>query len=228
MNEWFHHPLFGIGLSVIAFSFAQQLQRKWSWLHPLFVCSGSIMIILLSFRIPFEAYKVGGDVITLFLGPATVALGVPLYKNAGLIRKHMMPILSGITVGSLTGIASAAVIVGLLGGTKEIIYSMMPKSVSAPIAVEISSHLGGIPELTVVMTVLTGLLGSMLGTTFLKWFGIKDDISIGIAIGTAAHGIGTARVIRDSELQGGLSGFAMGAAGILTSLLFIPVYYWLQ
>lgn len=228
MSEWLEHPLFGIAISVIAYSFAQRLHQRWNWLHPLFVCAGSIMIVLLSMNIPYEAYRIGGDLITILLGPATVALGVPLYKYAGLIRKHMLAILIGICSGAISGIISAALIVGLLGGTKEIMLSMMPKSVSSPIALEIAKQLGGIPELSVVLTVLTGLLGSMFGTTILPWFGIKDDVSIGIAMGTAAHGIGTAKVIRDSELRGGLSGLAMGLMGIFTSLLFIPIYLWLQ
>jgi predicted murein hydrolase (TIGR00659 family) len=226
VNEWLYHPLFGIAISVIAYTIAQRLNRRWGWLHPLFVCSGSLIVVLLLFRIPYEAYQVGGDVITILLGPATVALGVPLYKYSGLIRKHIASILTGIVVGSISGIGSAAAIVGVLGGTKEIMLSMMPKSVSSPIALEIARHLGGIPELSVVLTVLTGLLGSMFGTVCLRWFGIKDDISVGIAIGTAAHGIGTAKVVRDSELRGGLSGFAMGMTGIVTSLLFIPIYLW--
>jgi predicted murein hydrolase (TIGR00659 family) len=228
MSSIIHHPLFGIAISVIAYAVAQQLNRKWRWLHPLFVCAGSIIIVLLAARIPYDAYKVGGDMITILLGPATVALGVPLYKYASLIRKNMAAILTGVIVGSLIGIGSAAAFVGMLGGTKEIMLSMMPKSVSSPIAIEISRHLGGIPELSAVLTVLTGLFGSIFGKTLLHWFGVKDDISIGIAIGTAAHGIGTAKVVRDSELQGGLSSFAMGLAGIVTSVLFVPIYLWLS
>lgn len=226
MNEWLYNPIFGISVSVIAYTLAQRLQRKWKWLHPLFVSGSSLILLIWSLRIPLEAYQAGGNFITLLLGPATVALGVPLYKYAGLIRKHMVSILTSVTIGSVTGIVSAAALVGLLGGTKEIVFSMMPKSVSSPISLEIAKHLGGIPELSVVLTVLTGLFGSMFGTTILKRFGIRDDVSIGIAIGTAAHGIGTAKVVRDSELQGGLSSFAMGLAGIVTSILFIPIYFW--
>ncbi len=227
-GEWLYHPLFGIAVSVIAYATAQSLHRKWNRLHPLFLCAGGVMLVLLILRIPYEAYRAGGDIITLMLGPATVALGVPLYKNFGLIRKHLAGILTSVMAGSVVGLASAAALVGLLGGSREILASMMPKSVSSPIAIEISRHLGGIPELSAVLTVLTGLLGSMFGKAILSWFGLKDDISVGIAIGTAAHGIGTARLIRDSELQGSLSGFAMGLAGILNSILFIPVYLWLH
>ncbi|GGI43806.1 membrane protein [Paenibacillus marchantiophytorum] len=228
LQTWLNQPLFGIALSVIAYACAQLIYQRWRWLHPLFVCSGFIIILLLLLHIPYGVYKVGGDVLTLMLGPATVALGVPLYKNAGLIKKHMTGILISVTFGSLTGIVSAALLVGLLGGSRDIMLSMMPKSVSSPIAIEISRHLGALPELTSVLTVLTGLFGSMFGKQILRWLGVKDGISIGIAIGTAAHGIGTAKIVKDSELQGSLSGFAMGVAGIVTSLLFVPVYWWLH
>ncbi|MEC0231064.1 LrgB family protein [Paenibacillus alba] len=227
-SEWVNQPLFGIALSVVAYTGAQLIQQRWRWLHPLFICSGFIIILLLACQIPYSAYKMGGDMLTLLLGPATVALGVPLYKHAGLIKRHLAGILVSVTVGSLTGMISAAAFIGLLGGSRDILLSMMPKSVSSPIAIEISRHLGGLPELTSVLTVLTGLFGSMIGKQLLTWLGFKDSLSIGIALGTAAHGIGTAKLVKDSELQGSLSGFAMGAAGIMTSVLFIPVYWWLR
>lgn len=226
MSTWINHPIFGIALSIMAYTGAQYIHRRWRWMHPLFTCSGFIIVILLSFRIPYEAYQKGADILTLLLGPATVALGVPLYKNAALIKKHIMGILVSVIVGSIASIATAAALVAFLGGSREILLSVLPKSVSSPIALEISRQLGGLPELTAVLTVLTGLFGSMFGVKLLKWVGLKDDLSIGISIGTAAHGIGTARLIKDSETQGSLSGFAMGAAGIITSLLFIPIYWW--
>ncbi|OAS18968.1 murein hydrolase effector protein LrgB [Paenibacillus oryzisoli] len=224
--SWLMNPMFGITLSVAAYTAAQFIHQRWRWLHPLFVCSGFIILVLLSFHIPYSAYKVGADMITLLLGPATVALGVPLYKHAGLIKKHLTSILLAVTLGSVSGIVTAAALVGLLGGSREILLSMLPKSVSSPIALEISRHLGGLPELTAVLTVLTGLFGSMIGRKLLTWLGWRDTLSIGIAVGTAAHGIGTARLLKDSEEEGSMSGFAMGAAGIITSILFIPLYWW--
>ena len=166
--------------------------------------------------------------LTLLLGPATVALGVPLYKYKELIRRNLARVLISVLAGSITGIAASAAIVGLLGGSQSIILSMLPKSVSSAISIEIAARLGAIPELTAVLTTLTGLLGSMFGTRILNWFRIRDDISIGIAIGTAAHGIGTAKVFKDSEQQGGFAGLSMGICGIMTPILFIPIYMWLK
>src|SRR4051812_41075911 len=120
-SSWLINPAFGITISVVAYAAAQFIHQRWRWLHPLFVCSGFIILVLLSFHIPYAAYKVGGDVLTLLLGPATVALGVPLYKNVGLIKKHITGIMIAVTLGSLTAIASTAAIVGLLGGSREIL-----------------------------------------------------------------------------------------------------------
>ncbi len=140
----------------------------------------------------------------------------------------LLPIATGITVGSISALLLSAALAWGLGGSRELIVTMMPKSVTSPVALEISKQAGGLPELTAVLTVLTGLIGSVLGPSLLRWAGVRDDISIGTAMGTAAHGIGTARIIRDSELAGSISGFAMGAAAILTSVLFIPIYIWLS
>lgn len=223
-DEFVAQPLFGIALSVICYSIALIVNRKRRWLHPLFLSSGLVIAFLLAGDIPYEAYRVGGDMLIFFLGPATVALGIPLYKNARRIQSNLAAILGGITVGSVSALILSAAFVWSLGGSKELMLTMMPKSVSSPIALEISRQSGGIPELTAVLTVLTGLIGSMFGPVLLRLSGVRDDISIGTAIGTAAHGIGTARIIRDSELQGSVSGFAMGAAAIITSILFIPLY----
>ncbi|UJF35989.1 LrgB family protein [Paenibacillus hexagrammi] len=219
-------PLCGLTLSVVAYGAGLLLQRRWRFMHPLFVCSALIIFVLITLHIPFEDYKKGADFLTILLGPATVALGVPLYKYAHLIRSNLRRIGVSVLAGSIAGITCSAAIVGLLGGSKSIVLSMMPKSVSSPIAIEISQHLGGVPELTAVLTTMTGLFGSMFGTQILRRLRIKDDISIGIAMGAAAHGIGTAKVLKDSEVQGSFSGLSMALCGILTSLLFIPVYIW--
>lgn len=227
-REWTEQPLFGIALTVLAYVFALALQQRWKALHPLLTCSALVIAFLLVTNVPYDAYRKGGDYIVFLLGPATVALGIPLYKNAQRIRNALLPIAAGITAGSISALLLAAGLVWVLGGSRELLVTMMPKSVTSPIALEISRQAGGIPELTAVLTVLTGLIGSMFGPGLLRLAGVRDDISIGTAIGTSSHGIGTARIIRDSELAGSVSGFAMGAAAILTSLLFIPLYWYLR
>jgi len=219
-------PLFGLTLTIAAYAGALLLQKKWRALHPLLFCSLFILAVLLLFQIPYESYRQGSDILVFLLGPATVALGIPLYKNAGKIKAKLIPIAAGITTGSVSALLLSAALVWMLGGSSELIATMMPKSVTAPVALEISRQAGGIPELTAVLTVLTGLIGSMAGPALLRLAGVRDDIAVGTAMGTAAHGIGTARIIQDSELAGSTSGFAMGISAILTSLLFIPIYHW--
>lgn len=221
-------PLFGISLTVLCYLAALGLHRRWKWLHPLFVTGGGLIAVLVLLDIPYESYRQGGDMIAFMLGPSTVALGIPLYKQAPRIRKRMAAILGGITVGSMSAMASAALLVWLLGGTKELMLTMIPKSATTPISVEIVRQLGGEPELGAVLTVLTGLLGSMIGPELLRLAGVRQDIPLGVAIGTSSHGIGTARVLRESELAGGVSGFAMAVTGIVTSICAIPLYGWLN
>ncbi|WP_135551064.1 LrgB family protein [Paenibacillus cymbidii] len=220
-------PLFGIAITVLVYSCAQWLYARWRFLHPLFVTAGSLIALLLVTGIPYEDYRKGGDALVLLLGPATVALGVPLYKNAALIRRQLVAILGGLTTGSIAAMLASAALVWLLGGSQELLLTMVPKSVTTPIAIELTRRLGGIPELSAVLTTLTGLIGSMAGPELLRLCGVRSDVAVGVAVGTASHGIGTARLIRDSELQGGVSGMAMGLAGMFVSLALMPVYWWL-
>lgn len=221
-------PLFGVTLTVGAYVIAQAVYRRLPWLHPLVPTCGAIIALLLWRHIPYSAYKQGGDLIAFFLGPATVALGMPLHKQSRKIRGHVMALLIAIAAGSLAAMASAAALVYLLHGSRAVLLSMIPKSVTTPISMAISQQLHGEPALTAVFTVIAGLIGSVLGPGALRTLGVRRDLAIGAAIGTSSHGIGTARVLRDSELQGGVSGLAMAVAGIVTSLLAILVEWWLK
>ena len=218
-------PIFGISLTVLAYVVSFHVHRYIKWLHPLFVCCGIIIGVLIAGGVSYSDYKIGGSLIEFFLGPATVALGVPLYKNAHKLKEKAAPILAGIIVGSVMGIVSVAALVPVFGGSREIMFTMMPKSVTTPISVEIIRALGGNPELGSVLTVLTGLLGSMIGPEVLRWFGMRNEFAVGAAVGTSSHGIGTGRLIRESDLLGSISGFSMCLAGVITSILVIPIYW---
>ncbi|WP_020614854.1 LrgB family protein [Paenibacillus daejeonensis] len=218
MDEWWMAPVFGVALTVGIYMLSITANRRLRWLHPLFTCSVLIIAILLLLDIPYDDYMAGGEWITFLLGPATVALAVPLHKHWELIRNQLLPITTGITVGVAVGFASNAFLIRAFGGSDELLFTVLPKSATAPISIEIVARLGGIPELGAVLTVLTGLFGSMVGTWCLRKIGVHTDLAIGIAMGTAAHGIGTAKVLRDSERQGAYSSLAMGLTGILISV----------
>ncbi|GLX68600.1 LrgB family protein [Paenibacillus glycanilyticus] len=228
MNDaWFEQPLFGLTITVLFYMGAQLLNSRYRWINPLFITSGGIILFLLVCDIPYESYRAGGDIITFFLGPATVALAVPFYKNFQKLKDQLAPIVLGVSVGLVCGLLAVWGIISLLHGSKQIMLTMLPKSVTTPIAIEVADLLGGTPELAGVFAVLTGLLGSMIGPTLLKLFKFRSDLPIGAAMGTASHGIGTARIMRDSEIQGGISAFAMGLSSILTPLFCIPLIWWL-
>ena len=228
MREIYASSLFGVAVTVAAYAIAQLIHRRVRWLNPLFVTAVALISLLILLKIPYESYRRGGELLVFILGPATVALGVPLYKRARQIRDNLLPILAGVTAGSAVGIVSAGLLVWLTGGSREVMLSMMPKSSTAPIAIEISRQIGGVPELTAVLAVLTGLLGSMFGPRLLRLCGVRSDIAVGLAMGASAHGIGTARVIRESEIQGSVSGLAMALASIATAVFAMPLYWWVN
>jgi predicted murein hydrolase (TIGR00659 family) len=227
LESMYSTPLFGVGITLILYGIALAMKRRWKWLHPLLVTTSTIIVILLICDIPYKDYKVGGDVISFFLGPATVALAVPLHKAFISLKGNIARVVRGVLIGSVSGLVAVTLLYGLFGGSREILLSMLPKSSTSPVAIELARQLGGIPELGGVFAVLTGLLGSVLGPTLLRWAKIRDDIAIGTAIGTSAHGIGTARIMGDSQIQGGISGFAMGLSSIMTPILCVPLYWWM-
>lgn len=227
LNLILHSPVLGIALTVSLYWGAVKLKARYRWVHPLIFTAAAIIAILLLSDIPYEDYRIGGEWLSWALGPATVALAVPLYKHASLIRSKLAPVMTGITLGAIVSAGMTVCIFYLTGASMELMYSAVAKSSSAPFSMEIARRLGGIPELAAAISVLTGLFGSLAGPAFLRLCGVKSDIAIGAAIGTSSHGIGTARLMETSELQGSVSGFAMAAAGMISTLLMLPVYWWL-
>ncbi|WP_308639195.1 LrgB family protein [Paenibacillus silvisoli] len=223
----FADPMFGTVLTVGAYVLAVLIRRRLIWLHPLLSAPLIVYGVLQLGEIPIADYREGGDMVSFFLGPATVAMAIPLYKHA--IRlKHMLPsLLAGALVGSAVGIVINGLSVLLLGGTESLLRSALPKSVTTAVAVDLSGWLGGSPELTAALTVLTGLVGSVAGPPLLRLCRVDGVIASSIAIGAAAHGIGSAKLLSESEEQGGLSGFSMAACAVFTPVLLLPVHAWL-
>ncbi|MWC26616.1 LrgB family protein [Paenibacillus sp. MMS18-CY102] len=224
MNTAFlNNPVFGVSLTIGLYGCAIWLKGKKSWAHPLLVTSIALIGILLLFRIPYESYNKGGAVITFFLGPATVALAVPLYKQMLRFRKQLIPVAIGTLVGSVSGLLINGLIFMWTGASHTLLLTALPKSATSPVAIEVARMIGGKPELAAVLTVLTGLFGSVAGPWVLRSCGFRQDAAIGAGVGTASHGIGTARLLADSEQQGGISGFAMALTAIVTSMLALPL-----
>jgi predicted murein hydrolase (TIGR00659 family) len=217
--QWLGHPVFSIALTVLAYGLAIALHRGWRWIPPIVVACLPIVAVLLLLREPYAEYNRGGNYLTWWLGPATVALAVPMYRHGMALRNSLARLVLIVLAGSVVGMASAGATAWLLGAPLPVVMSTVPKSVTTPIAVEVCRELKGIPQITIALVILAGVLGATLGVPFLRLVGVRDDRAIGAAMGTASHGIGTASLVRHSEMQATVSSWAMAAAGVFTSLL---------
>ncbi len=221
MRELLNTPLFGITITLLAFEIGIYLNNKikLAIFNPLFVSQALIILFLLKFDISVDAYNKGGQLISFFLAPATVILAVPLYRKFKLLKTNVMPIVIGITVGSIAGMASAILLGKLFGIDKLLKISMLPKSVTLPIGLEISAQLGGLSAITVAATVITGIFGTITGAYICKIFRVKDKVAVGVAIGTAAHALGTTKAMELGETEGAMSSLSIGVAGLITVVL---------
>ena len=219
-------PLFGVGLTILVYFLAQVLYRRTRslLLNPVAVSIAFIIVFLLLTKTPYESYLNGGRMILFLLGPSVVALALPLYRKRHDINRNRLPIMVGIFCGAIVSIASASGLAWLLGGTEEIVISMAPKSVTTPIAIGIVEKIGGIPELTAAIVVLTGCIGAICGPEFCRLVGITSPTATGLAVGTASHGIGTARMLEVDRLSGAVAGLAIGLNGLATAFILPLVF----
>ncbi len=223
-------PLLWLTVTVVVYWLADQLfqrARQFPLLNPVLLSVAVLVGILAATATPYATYFEGAQFVHFLLGPATVALAIPLHDQAHHLRRHWLPITVALLAGSLTAVVSALGIGWLLGVTPETLLSLLPKSVTTPIAMGISEHIGGLPSLTAVLVILTGITGAVIGIPLLVMLGLRDQpVAKGFAVGVAAHGIGTARAFQHSEQAGAFAGLAMGLNGALTALL-IPLVTWL-
>jgi len=227
MEKLLASPLFGIALTLVVYRLAEMLYQRSRFVlfNPVAVAIVSIILLLKFCKIPFDSYNNGGRMILFLLGPSVVALAVPLYQRRQEILNRKWPILIGVLAGALSSIISAAGIAWLLGGSHEVVLSLVPKSVTTPIAIGITEKIGGIVPLTAALVVLTGCLGAICGPEFCRMIGIRSKAAVGLAMGTAAHGIGTARMLGDDRFAGAISGLAIGLNGLTTALL-VSLLWW--
>ncbi|ABK61070.1 MULTISPECIES: LrgB family protein [Clostridium] len=226
MSELTSSPIFGVLISLITFEIGCMLysKTKLTILNPLLISIILTMIFLVKFHISLDCYNQGGHIISFFLGPSTIVLAVPLYKKIHLLKKHIIPIFVGICSGCCLGITSVILLSRLFGLDSPITISMLPKSVTTPIGIEISKQLGGISAVTVGAIILTGILGAVIGPTVLGLVRVKNKIAIGIAIGTASHAVGTTKAVELGETEGAMSSLCIGIAGLATVFLAPLIY----
>jgi predicted murein hydrolase (TIGR00659 family) len=215
-------PLLHLTLTLLAYQAGSWVYRKGGLnplLNPVLLAVVLLVGLLSATGTSYPAYFEGAQFVHFLLGPATVALAIPLYRQFERVKRSALAIVTSIVTGSLTASVTAFGIVRLFGGGWETAISIAPKSVTAPVAMGISQQLGGLPSLTAVLVILTGILGAMLGPPVLNLLGVKDWSARGLAIGTASHGIGTARALQVNEIAGSFSGLAMGLNALATAIL---------
>lgn len=216
-------PLFGIALTVVVYVLCELIVDKFELnIVPPFVLACPMIILFIYFQEPYityDDYENGAGFINFLLGPATVALALPLYNNRHIIKDNLFVIASGIIVATVTGIVSIFICGKIFGASDQVLLSMIPKSVTTPIAMDISSAIGGIPALTAACVIFTGMFGATINHKLLEALKIKNNIAIGLSIGASSHGLGTSVCASKNALQLAIGGASIGLTGIATSLL---------
>lgn len=229
MTELYKLPIFGIIITLIAFFGAQALRSKIKFVlfNPILIAITLIILFLVIFDISFSDYNKGGTYLSFFLGPSIVALGVLFFEKYELIKHNIYPFLLAVCCGGIVSVFSVSLITIFMNAPDVILRSIVPISVTTPIAIEISQITNGIPSITAGVVIAVGIFGNAFGPAFLKGLGIKSKTAMGTALGTAAHGIGTARALEEGHLPGAYSGLAMCVNGILTTLISPYVVMWI-
>lgn len=221
MSELTSSPFFGITLTVVAYWLGIKVQKKTGLVicNSMIVTVAMLIAVLTVFHIPFDDYYKGGSMINMFLGPATACMAVTIYAKLDLLKKNWLPVLAGCLAGTLTAIGSILLMSRLFGLDSAMIASLLPKSVTTPIATAVSEGHGGIVPITVAAVIVTGILGNLAAPFMVKLFRVKDPMAAGLGIGTCSHALGTAKALEMGETEGAMSGLAIGVCGILTALL---------
>ncbi len=219
--EFFNSENFGFAFTLVMYVITSNLlkNRKGILITPINLSMLTIGIFLVVFKIPLEYYEKGGNIWVYLLGPATVALGMSLYKQINKLKENALAITVGVILGSLSGIISVMVIGKLLGLDKVILLSIAPKSTTLAIGYEVANSLGGNPAITTAAIMVAGIVGNGLGEIILKVAGITDPTAKGVALGTASHALGTKRAIEIGEVEGAMASFSIAYAGLITAVL---------
>lgn len=223
-------PYFGVLITVAAFYLGQKAylaSNRKAYLQPVVFGMGIVICVVVTLEVPFETYYESSYLLSAMLGPATVALAIPLFQNARRIRELILPIFCTVIVGGLFTVGTAVVIAWTMDASKLTLLSLPTKSITTPIAMIVSENIGGIAALSAVCVLITGALGAMIGIPIMNRLGIKDPGIRGFTLGLTSHALGTARALEESEECGAFSALAMGITGVLTALVLpfiVPLF----
>lgn len=223
-------PLMGLTITLLAYQGALRIYQRSGCnplANPVLIAVTVLVTFLSATGTAYETYFAGAQFVHFLLGPATVALAIPLYMQLKRVRSMLWPMLAGLLAGSLTAIASAVAVGRLFGASETTQLSLAPKSVTTPIAMGIAERIGGIPSLTAVLVIVTGILGALGARWVFDAMRLRDPAIRGFAVGVASHGIGTARAFQVNEESGAFAALAMGLNGALTAMLVPTLAHWI-
>lgn len=219
VNEFFKDSVFaGVTLSLLAYMVGMQLKKRFKSgiFNPLLIAIAATLVVLLAADVDYEIYHEGAKYLSWFLTPATVCLAIPLYEQMALLKKNWKAVLAGLVSGVLTSMVTILVLAVLFGLTHHEYVTLLPKSITTAIGMGVSEEIGGYVTITVAVIIITGVLGNIFAEVLCKIFGIKEPIAKGIAIGSSAHAIGTAKAMEMGEVEGAMSSLSIAVAGMLT------------
>ena len=222
-------PLFWLTITLLVWLVADGLARLSGHnplVNPVMISVAIVGTLLVGSGTRYPAYFAGAQFIHFLLGPATVALGVPLYRNRALVARNLLPMAAALVAGAVVAMASALGIAKIFGVPHDVLASLAPKSVTAAVAMAVAERLGGQPSLTAALVIMTGIVGAVMVTPLMNALGIRDYAARGFAAGLAAHGIGTARAFTVDNVAGTFAGIAMGLNAVVTAVLAPVVLGW--
>ncbi len=221
-------PLLHLTLTLAAYTVGYAIYRRLKFnplMNPVAIATGLVVAFLLMTKTSYETYFQGAQFVHFLLGPATVALAVPLYRQIERLKRSATAVAVGLTAGSLIAALTAVAILEVMGGSRQAMASIAPKSVTAPVAMGIAKQLDGLPSLTAVLVILTGIAGAALGPPLMTRLSITSWAARGLAMGVAAHGIGTARALQVNETAGAFAGLGMGLNALITAIYLPPLLH---
>ena len=216
---------FGVAISLVGYVIGVQLKKKFKLavLNPLMISIIFVVGVVLLFKLDYPSYKKQAEILNYLLTPATIALAIPLYQQLSLLRKNLLAVICGIISGVFASMSSVLAISVLFSLSHEDFVTLLLKSITTAIGMGVSEELGGIQTITVAVIIATGVLGNVIGEGVCKLFRITEPISRGLALGTAAHAIGTAKALEMGEIEGAMSSLSIAVAGLLT-VVFASFY----
>ena len=224
MESLFHSPLFGIFLCCASYAFGAWVNKKTGWvlLNPFLIAMISCIVFLQVSGVSLEQFNQGGAILQFFLAPATCALALAIYRQRKVLGEYFLPVVFGCTASVLVSIGASYVLGHLFGLDEVIIASTVPSSVTTPIAINIAEGRGGIIPIAMVCVIITGIGGAILAPYLIKLFRITDPVEMGVAIGSSSHVVGTSKAIELGEVQGAMSGVAIGITGL--AMVFLSLF----